>query len=670
MGPRMAWPRRPPTPPRYGERSAGTCSCTCPRDSGSTGRLACGRTGCTAASRSIPAMASTSTFRRAARAWGATPCSAPCRRRRTWAPRWSQVGSGLPNALVTDLRVDHAGTTAYASTYGRGMWSIPLPVAPPCAPPTNVHAQGGNGSATLTWQAPSRAVTQYIVTPYANGTPGTPIVFDSPATIEVVPGLTNGTTYTFTVTAANSAGPGPPSPQSNAVTPSASYPWSVLSTRQYSLLGSDGVTWTDIDPANLQLTITPSADSVALVSGNADLWTALPGLNQDIGVSMSGGAYPTIAGQPEAWKESGGFAGTFSPNAAYVQAVLHLKSGITYTLELQWKANKARSAFNHIWAGAGPIGPNFSPTRLTAVLLPESAQSVFDAHTTQQYTLGASDGVTWQPIDATNLTVSFTPSVASHAILTGNADLWTSVAGFNQDVGVAITGGAFPSFADQPEAWKESGGFAGTYSPNAAFVEGVIPLAAGVTYTANLVWKANRASPANAAIWAGAGPIGGLFSPTWLSVEMVPDSAGTLFSAGATQQYQLTGSNGITWTDVDGTNLVVNMTPASTCFAIVTANSDLWTASAGYNQDLGVDVSGGTALGPDQEGWKESGGFAGTFSPNAAFVQASFEMNGATAYTLSLVWKTNQAAAGSIFAGAGPIGGRYSPTSLVAQLFC
>ena len=40
--------------------------------------------------------------------------------------------------------------------------------------------------------------------------------------------------------------------------------------------------------------------------------------NQDIGISVIGGVYPTTAGQPEAWKESGGFAGTFSPNAAFV----------------------------------------------------------------------------------------------------------------------------------------------------------------------------------------------------------------------------------------------------------------------------------------------------------------------------------------------------------------
>jgi hypothetical protein len=67
--------------------------------------------------------------------------------------------------------------------------------------------------------------------------------------------------------------------------------------------------------------------------------------------------------------------------------------------------------------------------------------------------------------------------------------------------------------------------------------------------------------------------------------------------------------------------------------------------------------------------WKESGGFAGTFSPNAAFVESVYAMSAGSTYVFKLKWKTNTSAAGAtIFAGAGPIGGQYSPTSLTAQL--
>lgn len=142
-----------------------------------------------------------------------------------------------------------------------------------------------------------------------------------------------------------------------------------VSTQQYTLANSDGVTWMDLDTTNLALTITPRQNSLAIISGNSDLWTSQAGYNQDLGIYISGGSYPTTAGQPEAWKESGGFAGTYSPNAAFVQTVQPLIAGTAYTIKLQWKTNKSASGAT-IWAGAGPIGGKFSPTRLVVLLVP------------------------------------------------------------------------------------------------------------------------------------------------------------------------------------------------------------------------------------------------------------------------------------------------------------
>jgi Domain of unknown function (DUF4082)/Bacterial Ig domain/Fibronectin type III domain/Lysyl oxidase len=98
----------------------------------------------------------------------------------------------------------------------------PEPVTAP-GQPTNVSATAGPGSATVTWNAPSSggAVTKYIVTPFVGSTaqPATTITGSPPATGTTVNGLTGGTSYTFTVQASNSAGSGPVSAQSNAVTP-------------------------------------------------------------------------------------------------------------------------------------------------------------------------------------------------------------------------------------------------------------------------------------------------------------------------------------------------------------------------------------------------------------------------------------------------------------------
>jgi len=70
-----------------------------------------------------------------------------------------------------------------------------------------------------------------------------------------------------------------------------------------------------------------------------------------------------------------------------------------------------------------------------------------------------------------------------------------STSGYNQDLGLALDGNIV--------GWKESGGYAGTFSPNAAYVETVVPLSSG-SHTATLLWKTNRRA-ASATVFAAAG---------------------------------------------------------------------------------------------------------------------------------------------------------------------
>ncbi|GHV34343.1 hypothetical protein FACS1894187_04710 [Synergistales bacterium] len=84
--------------------------------------------------------------------------------------------------------------------------------------PTNVTATAGDARATVKFTAPANdggaAITGYTATSSPDGKTATGTA--SPITVS---GLTNGTTYTFTVTAANSKGSSEPSEVSNPVTP-------------------------------------------------------------------------------------------------------------------------------------------------------------------------------------------------------------------------------------------------------------------------------------------------------------------------------------------------------------------------------------------------------------------------------------------------------------------
>jgi hypothetical protein len=102
---------------------------------------------------------------------------------------------------------------------GRGVGDLPNTLLMP-DPPRNVTATAGNGIATVSFDPPKSdggsPVTVYTVTAHpgkikASGK-------QSPITVK---GLTNGRTYTFTVTASNSVGTGLASGACSSVTPKA-----------------------------------------------------------------------------------------------------------------------------------------------------------------------------------------------------------------------------------------------------------------------------------------------------------------------------------------------------------------------------------------------------------------------------------------------------------------
>src|SRR5207302_5660379 len=130
------------------------------------------------------------------------------------------------------------------------------------------------------------------------------------------------------------------------------------------------------------------------------------------------------------------------------------------------------------------------PTSLTAKVLP--AADVSSVVHSGSYHLDVQQpdrASTWYPVDAANLQIVNYRAPADGSLLLGaNMDLWTTRPGYNQDV--AIFSSVDCSNPANLVTCKESGGFAGTFSPNAAYGEGSVPVSKGQVYNFSLCWKA------------------------------------------------------------------------------------------------------------------------------------------------------------------------------------
>jgi hypothetical protein len=193
-------------------------------------------------------------------------------------------------------------------------------------PPLNVSAAAGDSSAFVTWNAPvddgGSPITSYTVT--ANPGGATATTLDGSTTNATVNGLTNGTAYTFTVTATNAKGTSAASTASPAVTP-------------FTIPGAPtGVTAT-------------AGDTLAHVS-----WTA-PSTNG--GNAISG---YTVTSTP------GGFTKTVGGSATTAD-VTGLTNGTAYTFTVVATNDGGNGPASSPSNSVTPIGKPGAPTGVTAV---------------------------------------------------------------------------------------------------------------------------------------------------------------------------------------------------------------------------------------------------------------------------------------------------------------
>ncbi len=128
----------------------------------------------------------------------------------------SGASAGLAGVGCENATNCIAGGTAKVVATSTGGQTVPV------AGPTGVSVSAGNGAATVSWVPPTTGgpFTSYSIIPTtACGSCSGLTVTGGSTDYSVVTGLTNGTSYAFTVFASNAAGPSPQSTRSGGVTP-------------------------------------------------------------------------------------------------------------------------------------------------------------------------------------------------------------------------------------------------------------------------------------------------------------------------------------------------------------------------------------------------------------------------------------------------------------------
>jgi Fibronectin type III domain len=164
-----------------------------------------------------------------------------------------RVITGLLNAHTYSFRVAAHNARGWGLTATSGSVTVGAPLAP-----TGVSGVPGGRFATISWKAPpssnGSAIGAYRVTSYVGSAQQSAIIFNSPATRQVITGLSRGKTLRFRVEAHNARGWSHKSGWSPPVTPGA--PIAPTGVKAVAGTGQAVVSWT-----------APTIDNGAPVSG-------------------------------------------------------------------------------------------------------------------------------------------------------------------------------------------------------------------------------------------------------------------------------------------------------------------------------------------------------------------------------------------------------------------
>jgi Domain of unknown function (DUF4082)/Bacterial Ig-like domain/Fibronectin type III domain/Bacterial Ig domain len=471
--------------------------------------------------------------------------------------------------------------------------------------PTGVTATAGNGSATVSWAAPSdnggSAITKYTVTPFIGSTAQTPVTVtgNPPATSTTVTGLTNGTTYTFTVSATNATGTGPASSPSNAVTPNA-LPGAPTGVTATAGNGSATVSWTA--PSNnggstiTKYTVTPYVGSTAqtpvTVTGNPPATsTTVTGLTNGTTYTFTVSATNANGTGPES-----------SPSNAVTPSGPTLPGAPTGVT-----ATAGNGSATVSWTAPANTGGSAITTYTVTPFIGSTAQTpatvTGNPPATTTTVSGLTNGTTYTfTVSATNATGTGPASSPSNAVTPNVPPTVTSVAPSAGATGVAVSVAPAATFSQAvvPNTvsftLKDSGGnaVAGLVTFNGANTVATFTPTNSLSFSTTYIATVSGAQNSNGT------PMSSPFS--WNFTTSGPQCPCSVWQNG-------TPSGAVDATDTSAVNLGLQFQTSGSGFIssvrfykysdnIGTHTGSLWTAS-------GTLLASGTFSGESASGWQE-----------------------------------------------------------------